>query len=48
MNNSKVNFAFQTLLGEIEEVFNIVNKEIEEFFETYDFDKAKTVIEYSE
>jgi hypothetical protein len=48
MNENEVNTAFEILLGEIEEVFNIISKEGEEAFITQDFDKARSLIEYGE
>jgi restriction system protein len=48
MNKNEVNTAFEILLEEIEEVFNMISKEGEESFKTQDFDKAKTLIEYGE
>ena len=48
MNKNEVNTAFEILLEEIEEVFNIISKEGEEAFKTQDFDKAKSLIEYGE
>jgi hypothetical protein len=48
MNENEVNTAFEILLGEIEEVFNIISKEGEEAFKTQDFDKARSLIEYGE
>jgi len=48
MNKNEVNTAFEILIEEIEEVFNIISKEGEEAFKTQDFDKAKSLIEYGE
>jgi restriction endonuclease Mrr len=48
MDKNEVNTAFEILLEEIEEVFNMISKEGEESFKTRDFDKAKTLIEYGE
>ncbi|WP_299239238.1 winged helix-turn-helix domain-containing protein [Sulfurihydrogenibium sp.] len=48
MDKNEVNTAFEILLEEIEEVFNMISKEGEESFKSRDFDKAKTLIEYGE
>jgi hypothetical protein len=48
MNKNEVNTAFEILLEEIEEVFNIISKEGEETFKAQDFDKARSLIEYGE
>jgi restriction system protein len=48
MDKNEVNTAFEILLEEIEEVFNMISKEGEESFKTQDFDKAKTLVEYGE
>jgi restriction system protein len=48
MDKNEVNSAFEILLEEIEEVFNMISKEGEEAFKTQDFDKAKTLSEYGE
>ncbi len=48
MNKNEVNVAFEILLEEIEEVFNILSKEGEEAFKSQDFDKAKYLIETGE
>lgn len=48
MHKNEVNVAFEILLEEIEEVFNILSKEGEEAFRSKDFDKAKQLIEHSE
>ena len=48
MNKNEVNTAFEILLEEIEEVFNVISKEGEEAFKAKDFDKAKSFIEYGE
>ncbi|MBX0312452.1 MAG: winged helix-turn-helix domain-containing protein [Sulfurihydrogenibium sp.] len=48
MDKNEVNTAFEILLEEIEEVFNMISKEGEESFKARDFDKAKTLIEYGE
>jgi len=48
MNKNEVNVAFEILLEEIEEVFNILSKEGEDAFKSYDFDKAKRLIENGE
>jgi hypothetical protein len=48
MDKNEVNSAFEILLEEIEEVFNMISKEGEESFKTHDFDKAKTLSEYGE
>ncbi|MGC8859575.1 MAG: winged helix-turn-helix domain-containing protein, partial [Ignavibacteria bacterium] len=46
MDKNEVNTAFEILLEEIEEVFNIISKEGENAFKTQNFDKAKELIEY--
>ncbi len=43
-----VNTAFEILLEEIEEVFNVISKEGEKAFKLKDFDKANSLIEYAE
>ncbi len=48
MNKNEVNTAFEILLEEIEEVFNIISKEGEEAFKAQDFDKARSLSEYGE
>jgi len=48
MNKNEVNIAFEILLEEIEEVFNMISKEGEEAFRAQDFDKARSLIEYGE
>ena len=48
MNKNEVNTAFEILLEEIEDVFNIIAKEGEEAFKTQDFDKTRSLIEYGE
>jgi len=48
MDKNEVNSAFEILLEEIEEVFNMISEEGEEAFKTQDFDKAKTLSEYGE
>lgn len=48
MDKNEVNVAFEILLEEIEEVFNILSKEGEEAFKACDFDKAKSLIENGE
>ncbi|MGC8651605.1 MAG: winged helix-turn-helix domain-containing protein, partial [Minisyncoccia bacterium] len=48
MDKNEVNIAFEILLEEIEEVFNILSKEGEESFKAQDFDKAKSLIENGE
>jgi restriction system protein len=48
MDKNEVNSAFEILLEEIEEVFNMISEEGEESFKTQDFDKAKTLVEYGE
>ncbi|BCB96158.1 hypothetical protein JZK55_10800 [Dissulfurispira thermophila] len=48
MNQNEVNTAFEILLEEIEEVFNIISKEGEDVFKTQDFDKARYLIESGE
>jgi len=48
MDKNEVNTAFEILLEEIEEVFNMISEEGEESFKARDFDKAKTLIEYGE
>jgi len=48
MNKNEVNTAFEILLEEIEEVFNIISKEGEEAFKNQDFDKAKYLSKYGE
>lgn len=48
MNKNEVNTAFEILLEEIEEVFNILSKEGEEAFKNRDFDKARILIENGE
>ncbi|MGB9794776.1 winged helix-turn-helix domain-containing protein [Thermodesulfovibrio sp. 3462-1] len=48
MNKNEVNTAFEILLEEIEEVFNVISKEGEEAFKAQAFDKAKSLIEYGE
>ena len=48
MDKNEVNSAFEILLEEIEEVFNMISEEGEEAFKTQDFDKAKTLVEYGE
>jgi restriction system protein len=44
MDKNEVNSAFEILLEEIEEVFNMISEEGEEAFKTQDFDKAKTLV----
>ncbi|MGC8754816.1 MAG: winged helix-turn-helix domain-containing protein [Thermosulfidibacteraceae bacterium] len=46
MGKNEVNTAFEILLEEIEEVFNIISKEGEKAFKTQDFDRAKELTEY--
>jgi restriction system protein len=46
MDENEVNIAFEILLEEIEEVFNMISEEGEEAFKTQDFDKADTLVEY--
>lgn len=48
MDKNEVNIAFEILLEEIEEVFNILSKEGEEAFKNKDFDNARILIEYGE
>jgi restriction system protein len=48
MDKNEVNTAFEILLEEIEEVFNMISTEGEEAFKAQDFDKARTLIEYGE
>jgi hypothetical protein len=48
MNKNEVNTAFEILLEEIEEVFNMISNEGEEAFKNQDFDKAKSLSEYGE
>ena len=48
MDKNEVNVAFEILLEEIEEVFNIISMEGEEAFKIKDFDKAKQLIEFAE
>ncbi len=48
MDKNEVNSAFEILLEEIEEVFDMISEEGEESFKTHDFDKAKTLSEYGE
>ncbi len=48
MDKNEVNVAFEILLEEIEEVFNILSKEGEEAFKSRDFDKVKSLIENGE
>lgn len=48
MDKNEVNSAFEILLEEIEEVFDMISEEGEESFKTQDFDKAKTLSEYGE
>jgi restriction system protein len=48
MDKNEVNSAFEILLEEIEEVFNMISEEGEESFKARDFDKAKTLVEYGE
>lgn len=48
MDKNEVNIAFEILLEEIEEVFNILGKEGEEAFKNKDFGNARILIEYGE
>ncbi|MBP6933131.1 MAG: hypothetical protein KBB87_07030 [Candidatus Methanofastidiosum sp.] len=48
MDKNEVNTAFEILLEEIEEVFNMLSKEGEVAFKGQDFDKAKKLIENGE
>ncbi len=48
MNKNEVNIAFEILLEEIEEVFNIISQEGETAFKKQDFEKAKKLIENGE
>ncbi len=48
MNQNEVNTAFEILLEEIEEVFNIISKEGEHAFKSHDFEKARSLIESGE
>lgn len=48
MNKNEVNTAFEILLEEIEEVFNIISKDGESSFKEQDFEKAKILIENAE
>jgi hypothetical protein len=48
MNKNEVNTAFEILLEEIEEVFNMLSKEGEVAFKGQDFDKAKKLVENGE
>jgi hypothetical protein len=48
MDKNEVHIAFEILLEEIEEVFNIISREGEEAFKTKEFDKAKQLIENAE
>jgi len=45
MNKNEVHIAFEILLEEIEEVFNVISYEGEKAFKLKDFDKAKQLIE---
>lgn len=48
MNKNEVNTAFEILLEEIEEIFNMISKDGEDAFRSQDFDKAKSLIEKGE
>jgi len=48
MDKNEVNVAFEILLEEIEEVFNIISSDGEEAFKVKDFEKAKQLIEFAE
>jgi len=48
MDKNEVNVAFEILLEEIEEVFNIISRGGEEAFKVKDFEKAKQLIEFAE
>jgi len=48
MDKNEVNVAFEILLEEIEEVFNLISKEGEATFKAQDFEKARSLIEYGE
>ena len=48
MDKNEVNVAFEILLEEIEEVFNILSKGGEDAFKLKDFEKAKQIIENGE
>jgi restriction endonuclease Mrr len=48
MDKNEVNTAFEILLEEIEEVFNLISKDGEVAFKGQDFDKAKRLIESGE
>lgn len=48
MDKNEVNIAFEILLEEIEKLFNILNKEIEEASNNRDYEKARRLIEYGE
>ncbi len=48
MNKNEVNTAFEILLEEIEEVFNMLSQEGEVAFKGQDFDKARKLIENGE
>ncbi len=48
MTKNEVNTAFEILLEEIEEVFNLINQEGEESFKSQDYDKARQIIENGE
>jgi restriction system protein len=48
MNKNEVNIAFEILLEEIEEVFNMISEEGEEAFKTQDFDKVRYLGEYGD
>jgi hypothetical protein len=43
VNKNEVNTAFEILLEEIEEVFNVISKEGEEAFKAQALDKAKSL-----
>ncbi len=48
MDKNEVNTAFEILLEEIEEVFNLLSKDGEVAFKGQDFDKAKKLVENGE
>lgn len=48
MEENEVKVAFEILLEEIEEVFNLISKDGEDAFKAHDYEKARELIEYGE